>query len=66
MQVKDGAAWAALEYMKYARESKNPSYLPPKIIVAGIAYFAKAKYRSSVVIEWVSNVICIEKALMQL
>lgn len=47
MQVKDGAAWAALEYTKWAKENgvKQP---PLKIIPAAIVYTNKSKYRSQV------------------
>ncbi|KAF9063973.1 glycerol-3-phosphate-acyltransferase [Rhodocollybia butyracea] len=44
MQIKDGAAWAALEYTKYARE--NPGSQPVQVIPAAIVYTNKSKYRS--------------------
>ncbi|TDL21704.1 acyltransferase [Rickenella mellea] len=53
MQVKDGAAWAALEYTKWARE--NPGKAAKKgvmIIPAGIVYTNKSKYRSQVIMEF--------------
>jgi glycerol-3-phosphate O-acyltransferase / dihydroxyacetone phosphate acyltransferase len=48
MQIKDGAAWAALESMKFARDNNKPV---PIIIVAGLVYTNKSKYRSNVVLE---------------
>ncbi|KAG1829658.1 hypothetical protein EV424DRAFT_1526312 [Suillus variegatus] len=53
MQVKDGAAWAALEYTKWAAENgvKGPGV---RIIPAAIVYTNKSKYRSSVFGEPVS------------
>ncbi|KAJ3772017.1 glycerol-3-phosphate-acyltransferase [Lentinula raphanica] len=50
MQVKDGAAWAALEYTKHAKE--NPGFPEVKIVPAAIVYTNKSKYRSSVIIEF--------------
>ncbi|KAK0194937.1 hypothetical protein F5146DRAFT_1023500 [Armillaria mellea] len=53
MQVKDGAAWAALEYTKWLKE--NPKKAPPtevKIIPAAIVYTNKSKYRSNVIVEF--------------
>ncbi|KAF7790728.1 hypothetical protein EIP86_001684 [Pleurotus ostreatoroseus] len=51
MQVKDGAAWAALEYTKWAKEHgiKQPAL---KIIPAAIVYTNKSKYRSQVIMEF--------------
>ena len=49
MQVKDGAAWSALEYTKWAKE--NPDKVgkkPVMIIPAAIVYTNKSKYRSDV------------------
>ncbi|KAI6121843.1 hypothetical protein F5141DRAFT_1186966 [Pisolithus sp. B1] len=45
MQVKDGAAWAALEYTKWADERglEGPEV---KVIPAAIVYTNKSKYRS--------------------
>jgi len=47
MQVKDGAAWAALEYTKWAADHgiKGPE---AKIVPAAIVYTNKSKYRSDV------------------
>ncbi|OSC96560.1 glycerol-3-phosphate-acyltransferase [Trametes coccinea BRFM310] len=55
MQVKDGAAWAALEYTKWARE--NPDKVAKGaekvlIIPAAIVYTNKSKYRSQVIMEF--------------
>lgn len=51
MQVKDGAAWAALEYTKWVKE--NPDKVKKgaenvMIIPAAIVYTNKSKYRSQV------------------
>lgn len=51
MQVKDGAAWAALEYMKWAKE--NPDKVKKgaedvMIVPSAIVYTNKSKYRSQV------------------
>ena len=53
MQVKDGAAWAALEYTKWARENpdKVKSSTPVMIIPTAIVYTNKSKYRSDVIME---------------
>ncbi len=53
MQVKDGAAWAALEYMKWANgeEGKRKGAQPLSIIPVGLVYTDKSKYRSSAVLE---------------
>ncbi|KAI0708950.1 glycerol-3-phosphate-acyltransferase [Cerioporus squamosus] len=55
MQIKDGAAWAALEYTKWAKE--NPDKVQQgaeevMIIPAGIVYTNKSKYRSQVIMEF--------------
>ncbi|KIJ18508.1 hypothetical protein PAXINDRAFT_167112 [Paxillus involutus ATCC 200175] len=51
MQVKDGAAWAALEYTKWAAERgiKGPEV---RIVPAAIVYTNKSKYRSDVIMEF--------------
>ena len=49
MQVKDGAAWAAMEYTKWAME--NPERVTSKDVVVvpvSIVYTNKSKYRSAV------------------
>lgn len=46
MQIKDGAAWAALEYTKYAKE--HPGTQEVKVVPVAIVYTNKSKYRSSV------------------
>ena len=49
MQVKDGAAWAALEYNKWTREKpENASQDPLVIVPCAIVYTNKSKYRSYV------------------
>ncbi|TBU25160.1 glycerol-3-phosphate-acyltransferase [Dichomitus squalens] len=55
MQVKDGAAWAALEYVKWAQE--NPDKVAKgaenvMIVPAAIVYTNKSKYRSQVIMEF--------------
>ncbi|PCH35853.1 acyltransferase [Wolfiporia cocos MD-104 SS10] len=55
VQVKDGAAWAALEYAKLARE--NPELIQKgtgdvKVITAAIVYTNKTKYRSNAIMEF--------------
>ncbi|KAG2122825.1 hypothetical protein BD769DRAFT_957506 [Suillus cothurnatus] len=49
MQVKDGAAWAALEYTKWAAENGVKGGPGVRIIPAAIVYTNKSKYRSSVI-----------------
>lgn len=51
MQVKDGAAWAALEYTKWADE-RGLEGSEVKIIPAAIVYTNKSKYRSDVIMEF--------------
>jgi 1-acyl-sn-glycerol-3-phosphate acyltransferase len=50
MQVKDGAAWAAREYAKWAKE--NPERVSSQkdvlIVPVSIVYTNKSKYRSAV------------------
>ena len=49
MQVKEGAAWAALEYNKWTRENpENASQDPLAIVPCAIVYTNKSKYRSYV------------------
>lgn len=49
MQVKDGAAWAAMEYTKWRKENPDRKDLQDVTIVpASIVYTNKTKYRSSV------------------
>ncbi|KII92721.1 hypothetical protein PLICRDRAFT_696028 [Plicaturopsis crispa FD-325 SS-3] len=53
MQVKDGAAWAALEYTKWARENPDKvSQREVSIVPAAIVYTEKSKYRSDVIMEF--------------
>lgn len=49
MQIKDGAAWAALEYTRFAREDPKNKH-PKEVVVvpAAIVYTNKSKYRSDV------------------
>ena len=47
MQVKDGAAWAALEYTKWSKEQANGAQ-PVRIVPTAIVYTDKSKYRSRV------------------
>ena len=49
MQVKDGASWAALEFLRWLKN--NPAKTPRRdvqVIPAAIVYTNKSKYRSSV------------------
>lgn len=49
MQVKDGAAWSALEYAKWAKENPDKVTEDPLVIVpTAIVYTNKSKYRSYV------------------
>ena len=48
MQVKDGAAWAALEYTKWAKDNGVDQQAGVKILPAAIVYTNKSKYRSQV------------------
>ena len=48
VQVKEGAAWAALEYSRWMRENADGDGQPIKIIPAGIAYTDKTQYLSRV------------------
>ncbi|CAA7263179.1 unnamed protein product [Cyclocybe aegerita] len=53
MQVKDGAAWAALECTKFVRD--NPGRAAPqdvRIVPVAIVYTNKSKYRSAVIMEF--------------
>ncbi|KAJ7646636.1 hypothetical protein FB45DRAFT_890970 [Roridomyces roridus] len=52
MQVKDGAAWAALEYTKWIQANPEKSQKPVVIVPAAIVYTNKTKYRSNVVVEF--------------
>ncbi|KAG7098271.1 hypothetical protein E1B28_000233 [Marasmius oreades] len=55
MQVKDGAAWAALEYTKYVEEQRkagNSELEDVMVIPVAIVYTNKSKYRSSVIMEF--------------
>lgn len=47
MQVKDGAAWAALEYTKWLKE-KGGNARPVAVVPTAIVYTDKSKYRSRV------------------
>jgi len=49
MQVKDGAAWAAMEYTTWVQDNPGKaSSLPITIVPAAIVYTNKSKYRSDV------------------
>lgn len=49
MQVKDGASWSALEYMKWAKENPDKAIDKEVVVVpAAIVYTNKSKYRSEV------------------
>jgi glycerol-3-phosphate O-acyltransferase/dihydroxyacetone phosphate acyltransferase len=51
IQVKEGAAWVALEYSRWMRESADSDPQPIKIIPVGIAYTDKTQYLSRVSVE---------------
>ena len=58
MQVKDGAAWAALEYAKLQREQHTGNQLKSIVIVpVAIVYTDKSKYRSNVRLNLLQAVI---------
>ncbi|KAF9531602.1 glycerol-3-phosphate-acyltransferase [Crepidotus variabilis] len=53
MQVKDGAAWAAMEYTKWASEnSQKAAAKDATIVPVSIVYTNKSKYRSAVIMEF--------------
>ncbi|CAE6483869.1 unnamed protein product [Rhizoctonia solani] len=55
MQVKDGVAWSALEYMKWnrMRQEKGEKRAPDAVVVpVGIVYTEKSRYRSGVIVEF--------------
>ncbi|KAJ7282606.1 hypothetical protein C8J57DRAFT_1295819 [Mycena rebaudengoi] len=52
MQIKDGAAWAALEYTKWMLENPEKKLAPLVVVPAAIVYTNKSKYRSDVVVEY--------------
>ncbi|KAF9257943.1 glycerol-3-phosphate-acyltransferase [Marasmius fiardii PR-910] len=55
MQVKDGAAWAALEYTKYLEDQRKAGVTGLQdvmVIPVAIVYTNKSKYRSSVIMEF--------------
>ncbi|KAF8608633.1 hypothetical protein BDV93DRAFT_518712 [Ceratobasidium sp. AG-I] len=56
MQVKDGVAWSALEYMKWNRTKAQAGESRPTqdavVIPVGIVYTDKGKYRSGAVVEF--------------
>jgi Acyltransferase len=59
MQVKDGAAWAAMEYTSWALDNPGlASPLPITIVPAAIVYTNKSKYRSSVRVYFLARFNC--------
>ena len=48
MQVKDGAAWAALEYTKWLKQNLGTTQKDVTIVPVSIVYTNKTKYRSEV------------------
>ncbi|KAI0293227.1 glycerol-3-phosphate-acyltransferase [Russula brevipes] len=53
MQVKEGAAWAALEYSKWIKENpEHVSHEPLVIVPCAIVYTNKSKYRSYAIMEF--------------
>ena len=51
IQVKEGAAWVALEYSRWMRENPDSDGRLIKIIPVGIAYTDKTQYLSRVNVE---------------
>ncbi|KAI0246459.1 hypothetical protein BJV78DRAFT_1135151 [Lactifluus subvellereus] len=56
MQVKDGAAWAAFEYNKWASENPEQASQELVIVPCAIVYTNKSKYRSYVIMEFGSPI----------
>ncbi|CAE6483249.1 unnamed protein product [Rhizoctonia solani] len=55
MQVKDGVAWSALEYMKWNRMRQEKGEKPAQdavVVPVGIVYTEKSRYRSGVIVEF--------------
>ncbi|KZT54770.1 acyltransferase [Calocera cornea HHB12733] len=56
VQVKDGAAWCALEYtamaLDAARAGTTKPYPPVVIVPASVVYTNKSKYRSAVILQF--------------
>ncbi|EJU02899.1 glycerol-3-phosphate acyltransferase [Dacryopinax primogenitus] len=56
VQVKDGAAWCALEYTAMVRDAKaqgsTKSFSPVVIVPASVVYTNKSKYRSAVILRF--------------
>lgn len=48
MQVKDGAAWAALEFTKWLKQNPGTTQQDVTIVPVSIVYTNKTKYRSEV------------------
>jgi glycerol-3-phosphate O-acyltransferase/dihydroxyacetone phosphate acyltransferase len=48
MQVKDGAAWAALQYVQWVNDNNIPADTNVVIVPVAIVYTNKSKYRSNV------------------
>ena len=57
VQVKDGAAWAALEYSKWMIEHPDKATADVVIVPAAIVYTDKSKYRSDVIFFFVRVVL---------
>lgn len=58
MQVKDGAAWAALEYTKWMKEQGGDAR-PVAVVPTAIVYTDKSKYRSRVIMEFGNRLLWI-------
>jgi glycerol-3-phosphate O-acyltransferase / dihydroxyacetone phosphate acyltransferase len=52
MRVKDGAAWAALEYTKWIKDNNIKADPNVLVIPVVIVYTNKSKYRSNVIVEF--------------
>lgn len=48
MQVKDGAAWAALEFARWLKQNPGTTQQDVTIVPVSIVYTNKTKYRSEV------------------
>ncbi|KAI0777670.1 glycerol-3-phosphate-1-acyltransferase [Trametes elegans] len=51
-QVKDGASRAALEYVKWAKETKGGQRKRLQLVPVGIVYTDKSQYQSRVCVRW--------------
>ncbi|KAI0635152.1 glycerol-3-phosphate-1-acyltransferase [Trametes polyzona] len=52
VQIKDGASRAALEYVRWAKETRGEQGKKLKIVPVGIVYTDKSQYQSRVCVRW--------------